>query len=412
MAISRASSARAAVDLAFEELYRGHRADVYRAALRELGNADDAEDVTQAAFVDAYRAVLRGTTPQSPRAWLLAISENVRRRRFRTAQRRPREDLVEDADFPITADLPHERSRALAEALADLPAEQRRIFVLREVVGLSYVEIAAEVDSTVASVQMLLFRARRALRDQLDPPTVSRRPFFLPPLPGWLLGLWSRIEVATLTPRAVGALGATVLTIAGASVAVPVPQALGRDATTARIAGAADQTAASAEAKPKAGAPKTSGVRVRAVGGTPTRPTQRPRPAATPAPAAAPDPAPAPSQPNVAATAATPHASPTAGTPQAVPVLEPTRVATTVVNDVLEVPAALPLPVALPPVLLPPVDLPPVLVPPVALPPLPVQLPPVPDVVEAATGAAGAAGASAPPLPVPAVPLPTLPHAP
>ena len=79
MATSRASAARAAVDLNFEELYRELRADVYRAALRKLGNAQDAEDVTQAAFADAYRAVLRGARPQSPRAWLLAISENVRR---------------------------------------------------------------------------------------------------------------------------------------------------------------------------------------------------------------------------------------------------------------------------------------------------------------------------------------------
>ena len=399
MAMSRASSARTAVDLTFEELYRGYRADVYWAALRELGNAHDAEDVTQAAFVDAYRAVLRGTRPQSPRAWLLAISENVRRRRFRTAQRRPREDLVEDADFPLTADLPHEQSRALSEALAALPPEHRRAFVLREVVGLSYDEIAAELDSTVSSVQMLLFRARRALRDQLDPPTVSRRPVFLPPLPGWLVGLWSRIEVATLTPRAAGALGAAVLTIAGASVAVPVPQALGRDAVTARVAAAAEHTAAPAAAKPKAGAPKTSRIRVRAVGTTATRAAQRPRPAAT----AAPDPAPAPSKPTVVATAETPYSAPRAGTPQAVPTLEPTRAAVTVVDKVLEVPAALPLPQVQPPA---------VVLPPVALPPLSVPLPPVLDVVEAATGEAGAAGASAPPLPVPAVPLPTLPQAP
>ena len=403
MATSRASSARAAVDLTFEELYRGHRADVYRAALRELGNAHDAEDVTQAAFVDAYRAVLRGTRPQSPRAWLLAISENVRRRRFRTAQRRPREDLVEDADFPLTADLPHEQSRALSEALAALPPEHRRAFVLREVVGLTYVEIAAELDSTVASVQMLLFRARRSLRDQLDPPTVSRRPVFLPPLPGWLVGLWSRIEVATLTPRAAGALGAAVLTIAGASVAVPVPQAAGRAAVAATVAGDAEPAAAPAAAKPKTRAPKTSRIRVRAVGATATRAAQRPRPAATPAPAAAPDPAPAPSKPTVVATASAPYAAPSAATPRAVPTLEPTRVAATVVDKVLEVPAALPLPQ---------VQLPAVVLPPVALPPLPVSLQPVPDVVEAATGAAGAAGASAPPLPVPAVPLPTLPHAP
>jgi RNA polymerase sigma-70 factor (ECF subfamily) len=368
--------------------------------LRELGNPHDAEDVTQAAFVDAYRAVLRGTRPQSPRAWLLAISENVRRRRFRTAQRRPREDLVEDADFPLTADLPHEQSRALSDALAALPPEQRRVFVLREVVGLSYVEIAAEVDSTVASVQMLLFRARRSLREQLDPPTVSRRPIFLPPLPGWLVGLWSRIEVATLTPRAAGALGAAVLTIAGASVAVPVPQALGRDAVTARVAAAAEHTAAPAAGRPNAGAPKPSRLRVRAVGASATRPAQRPRPATTSAPAAAPDPAPAPTNPTVVATAATPYSAPSATTLQAAPTIEPTRVAA-----MLEVPAALPLP-------LPQVQLPAVVPPPVALPPLPVQLPPVPDVVETATGAAGAAGASAPPLPVPAVPLPTLPQAP
>ena len=407
MATSRASSARAAVDLTFEELYRGHRADVYRAALRELGNAHDAEDVTQAAFVDAYRAVLRGTRPQSPRAWLLAISENVRRRRFRTAQRRPHEDLVEDADFPLTADLPHEQSRALSEALAALPPEQRRVFVLREVVGLTYAEIAAEVDSTVASVQMLLFRGRRSLRDQLDPPTVSRRPIFLPPLPGWLVGLWSRIELATLTPRAAGALGAAVLTIAGATVAVPVPEALGRDAVTARAAAAAEHTAVPAAARPKAGAPKASRVRVRAVGASATRPAQRPHPATRTAPAAAPDPAlaAAPTIPTVVATAATPYAAPSAGAPYAAPTLEPTRVAATVVDKVLEVPAALPTP-------LPQVPLPAVVLPPVALPPLPVQLPPVPDVVETATGAAGAAGASAPPLPVPAVPLPTLPQAP
>ena len=203
MATSRASPARAAVDLAFEELYRGHRADVYRAALRELGNAHDAEDVTQAAFADAYRAVLRGTRPQAPRAWLLAISENVRRRRFRTAQRRPREQLVDDADFPPAAELPYEQSRALAEALAALPAEQRRVFVLREIVGLSYAEIADEAGSTVASIQMLLFRARRSLREQLDPPTVAiRRPVFLPPVPSWLAGLFSRVELASLTPRA------------------------------------------------------------------------------------------------------------------------------------------------------------------------------------------------------------------
>ena len=220
MATSRASSARAAVDHSFEELYRGHRGDVYRAVLRELGNPHDAEDVTQAAFLDAYRAVLRGSEPQSPRAWLLAIAENVRRRRYRNAQRRPREEPM-DADFPVTAELPHELAHVLAEALAGLPDEQRRVFLLREFAGLSYDEIADRVEATVASVQMLLFRARRSLRAQLEPPTVSRRRAgLLVPLPGWLTTLFSRVEVAVLGSRAAGAVGATVITVVGAGVAI------------------------------------------------------------------------------------------------------------------------------------------------------------------------------------------------
>src|SRR6187401_844988 len=69
MAPRRATGeARAEADLDFERLYAGHRGEVFRAALRELGNVHDAEDVTQAAFIDAYRAVLRGSRPEAPRA--------------------------------------------------------------------------------------------------------------------------------------------------------------------------------------------------------------------------------------------------------------------------------------------------------------------------------------------------------
>ena len=398
MATSRASSARAAVDLGFEELYRELRTDVYRVALRKLGNPQDAEDVTQAAFADAYRAVLRGARPQSPRAWLLAISENVRRRRFRTAQRRPREELVDDADFPLAAELPYEQSRALTEALATLPPEQRRVFVFREIVGLSYGEIAEELGSTVGSVQMLLFRARRSLRDVLDPPTVAvRRPVFLPPLPGWLAGLWSRFEIAALTPRAAGALGAAVLTVGGASVAVPVSQADGLRPTPAaaapNAAPAVQPAAARVAAMPMARtveSPKVSGTVVRAKPAA--RPTRQSRPAAAVPPTFTP----------VAVPGAEPAATPAAGTPQAVPVPGALPLPTL---PTVSLPVPLPVQLAVPPQLPLPVPVP------VPL-PVPVTPPALPAVVETVAGAAGAAGASAPPLPVPAVPLPTPPQAP
>lgn len=386
MATRRAAD-RAAADLTFEELYRGHHADVYRAALRELGDAHEAEDVTQAAFVDAYRAVLRGTEPQSPRAWLLAISENVRRRRFRTSQRRPREEPL-DVDSPVAAEIPYAQARALGEALAELPSEQRRVFVLRELGGLSYDEIAEEVGSTVGAIQMLLFRARRSLREVLDPPVVARRRTgILVPVPGWLTSLFSRVEVATLTPRAAGAVGATILAVAGAGVAVseapadrvPLPDAGSRQpaAAVAPSQAAAAQPATRVAAG-TVNAPTIAGTAVRA------QPT-----AATTAPAAAPVPeTSAPFLPAPTATQDPAAPTPTASaTPTLVPVLDP----------VLE-PALEPLPAT--------VDAVETLIEPV---PVPEPLTPV---VELATGAAGAAGAGIPPLPVPLPPPGALPPLP
>lgn len=373
MATTRASSARAAVDHSFEELYRGHHGDVYRVALRELGNVHDAEDVTQAAFLDAYRAVLRGSEPQSPRAWLIAIAENVRRRRYRTAQRRPREEPL-DADFPLAAELSHELARALEEALATLPAEQRRVFLLREVAGLSYDEIAERVEGTVASVQMLLFRARRTLREQLEPPIVApRRTGLLVPLPGWLTGLVSRFEVAGAAPRVAGAVGATVLTVAGASVAVSGSRA---DPPSASAAAAApglsapavrDRPAPVAAVAPAARPTPTRAAPVRR-GSLPAR-----RPAATTASASSPGRAAgAPAQGDVITTT----------TASVLPALERPSFRLPLQKSVVQGLLELPVP--------PPSSL---------------------GLVDEATGAAGAAGAGAPPLPVPSLPPVPLPPA-
>lgn len=400
MAPTRAGSPRAAVDL-FEELYRGHRADVYRDALRELGNVHDAEDVTQAAFVDAYKAVLRGTKPQSPRAWLLAISENVRRRRFRTAQRRPREQAF-DADFPISAEIPTEQANALSEALASLPPEQRRAFVLREVAGLSYDEIADEVGSTVASVQMLLFRARRSLREQLEPPVVARRRIgSLVPMPGWLTSLAARLELSGLTPRAAGATGATALVVLGSSVGVPQAPA-----DVPRLPSAAKGAATAA---PERGRQLTAQA-------TPTRSAVQPKRRAqvklrgTKSVTTASAPV-APSRTAVGATVATAAAQPQPS-PGAQPIsVDPgTQVAAAPAGQPTVAPAGLPAPVAAPVGQLGEL----IAEPPVAVPSLPAP-PPLPtpgQVVEVAAGAAGAAGADAPPLPLPSLPPVALPPTP
>src|SRR3954451_18077015 len=81
---------RAADDeAAFEQLYERHVQGVYRYSLAMLGDAADAEDVTQTTFLNAYRAYKKGTRPDKPQSLLIAIEHTVCRQRFRQAQRRP-----------------------------------------------------------------------------------------------------------------------------------------------------------------------------------------------------------------------------------------------------------------------------------------------------------------------------------
>jgi RNA polymerase sigma factor (sigma-70 family) len=204
----------------FERLYRRHRGDVYRAAMRRTHDHFEAEDVTQSAFLDAYRAVLRGTEPELPRAWLLAIAENVRRRRFAASLRRPRPVAV---DENLTAAPAPQRfeTEEIVSALESLPPNQCAAFVLREVGGLSYPEIASRLEVTVPSVQMLLFRARQGIRAHLAPPD---RLFSGFAVPAWLTGLVHRFEAVTVGARAAGAVGATVVVAAGVNGALAEPR--------------------------------------------------------------------------------------------------------------------------------------------------------------------------------------------
>jgi len=142
-----------------EQLYREHRAGLVRLVERELHDRHEAEDVVQTAFVDAQRALERGTIPRNPPAWLAAIALNAGRRlRRRHQNAEPLEDYaVEEA-----AAIPEIRA-----ALASLPREQRTAVVYRDVLGLSYDETAEKMGMTVNAVTMLLHRGRRRLRKSL-----------------------------------------------------------------------------------------------------------------------------------------------------------------------------------------------------------------------------------------------------
>ena len=156
-------------DRSFERIYRKHVGDVYRYALAVLRQPADAEDVAQTTFLNAYRAYQRGERPRNPQNWLIAIAHNVCRQRFRQSQRRPNEVAFDDRVGEI---VPEEDRGPSAEdiqrALGHLAFNQRAALVMRELEGRSYAEIAEILETSVSAVETLLFRARRALREQLE----------------------------------------------------------------------------------------------------------------------------------------------------------------------------------------------------------------------------------------------------
>ena len=152
-------------DRAFDRLYRRYARDVYRYTLALLSNPADAEDVTQTTFLNAYRAYKRGEEPVKPQNWLIKIAHNACRTRYLRASRRPREVPLEEGlrDLAVPPDeIPN--VKAVLDALAQLPFNQRSALVMRELEGRSYVEIAQALDVTVPAVETLIFRARESLR--------------------------------------------------------------------------------------------------------------------------------------------------------------------------------------------------------------------------------------------------------
>ena len=161
------SGQRLTRDASFERLYRRHRRDVYGAVLRDVRDPDEAEDVTQIAFLNAFRALRRGEEPEKPRAWLVTIARNVVRRRYRALGTRPHEVLLDPEATPDPSDLDGATAGEIAEAIRRLPPNQRAVILLREIQGLSYAEIAGELDLSLPAVETLIFRARGNLAEEL-----------------------------------------------------------------------------------------------------------------------------------------------------------------------------------------------------------------------------------------------------
>ena len=157
---------RPRTDRAFERLYRQNVREVYRYALVVLRSPEDAEDVTQTTFMNAYRVFVQGDRLDSSRNRLIRIAHELCHQRSRQDERLD-EGLVDgideafpDDEGPSTTDI--------RRALGRLRFDQRAALIMREVEGRSYAEIAEIQNVSAGAVETLLFRARRALREELE----------------------------------------------------------------------------------------------------------------------------------------------------------------------------------------------------------------------------------------------------
>jgi RNA polymerase sigma-70 factor (ECF subfamily) len=158
---------------AYEELVRAHQGIAFRTAYVIAGNASDAEDAAQEAFVKAYRALGRFRRGSPFRPWLLRIVANEARNRRRSAGRRAALSLRAAADESSGDAAPspegvlladEERGRLLA-AVNELREEERLVIACRFFLELSEEETAAALDVRLGTVKSRTSRALEHLRE-------------------------------------------------------------------------------------------------------------------------------------------------------------------------------------------------------------------------------------------------------
>ena len=157
-------------DRDLQGLYERNADRILAFCRRRLATQQEAEDAMQTTFLHALRALRRGVVPISEAAWLFKIAENVCFSTYRSNGRRSEHESL-NADLVEAAPAREDKSETLfglEEALASIPESQRLAFVLRDLRGLSYEEIAVTADVSVSAVATLVFRARRSLARALD----------------------------------------------------------------------------------------------------------------------------------------------------------------------------------------------------------------------------------------------------
>ncbi|MCP3935005.1 MAG: sigma-70 family RNA polymerase sigma factor [Actinomycetia bacterium] len=176
-----AKKAKAGDEDAFTALVKVTHADTYTLAHRLTGNADDASDVVQEAYIRAYRNLksFRGDAKFS--TWMYRITANCASTHLSKRRMNHHDELTEfmapsdntpvhDPDFVV---MNGSLRTALVDALQALPQQMRAVVVLRDVYDLPHDNIAEELGISVTAAKVRLHRARKRLRDLVGDPHES-----------------------------------------------------------------------------------------------------------------------------------------------------------------------------------------------------------------------------------------------
>jgi RNA polymerase sigma factor (sigma-70 family) len=312
------------------ELYERYSGPIFGYCLHQLGSREEAEDAVQTTFMNAFRGLQRGIVPELESAWLFKIAHNVCLSRRRSTWRRGRVEAPNNLEVLQEVVPAHERIGdeliRLQDVLEEMPENQRRAILLREWQGLTYREIADELELSQSAVETLIFRARRALAAGLEeaPTDERKRGWRKPARRAGDVGAVA-IALKTLVSGGGAKIAATALVAAATAIAGPI----GNHHQAHHVRHASRVPSNSSQVVPRGSESKpaafgsrrlaatASSVRHHATPAAPPRPT--PASGGAPAPSLAPPPSPAltPPTPPSATPAADPKPQPSDETPAA-----------------------------------------------------------------------------------------------
>ena len=161
---------------AFDLLVLKYQGRVAQLVSRYLNNAAEVEDVTQEAFIKAYRALPNFRGDSAFYTWLYRIAANAAKNHLVALGRRPSSDMalddsevfdvsgrLKDNESPDEVIMGQQLEMLISRTIEELPVELRAALTLREFEGLSYEEIADVLECPIGTVRSRIFRAREAI---------------------------------------------------------------------------------------------------------------------------------------------------------------------------------------------------------------------------------------------------------